>query len=59
MPAGHERCRIANGELPARDIHTQMRLTHLEEGLTPQQSGEEGIDLREGIAHLHGPQIRC
>ena len=58
MPPGHEGRSVSDGELPAGHIHTQMRLTHLQEGLAAQQAGEEGIDLGERVADLGGPQIR-
>ena len=55
MSTGDERRSVTNGELPAGDVHTQMRLTHLQEGLTAEHASQEGIDLGERIADLGGP----
>jgi hypothetical protein len=57
VAACHKGGSVTDSEIPASDVHTEMRLTHLEEGFTAQQTSQEGIDLGERIADLGGPQI--
>jgi hypothetical protein len=57
MPTCHEGSSVADGEFPASNVHTQMRLTQLQEGFTAQHGGQEGVDLCERIADFRGPQV--